>query len=41
MVEVEEENGDKGEKEYNFNASESDGFQEHNDLDLENDEDFD
>ncbi|KAL5144536.1 hypothetical protein HKD37_06G014813 [Glycine soja] len=32
VVEVEEENGDEGEEEYNSNASESDGFQEHNDL---------
>ncbi|KAH1250729.1 hypothetical protein GmHk_05G013814 [Glycine max] len=40
MVKVEE-NGDEGEEEYNSNASERDGFQEHNDLDLEEDEDSD
>ena len=32
MVEVKEENEDEGGEEYNSNASESDGFQEHNDL---------
>ncbi|KAG5071809.1 hypothetical protein JHK86_007020 [Glycine max] len=39
--EMEEENGDEGEKEYNSNASENDGFQEDNDLDLQEDEDSD
>ena len=32
VVEVKEENEDEGGEEYNSNASESDGFQEHNDL---------